>query len=148
VFRSDSKPQALPKISTAAARVALTQSAPDPHGAIVRVDVIGSASWVEARSDGQPVFGQTLMHGESRTFKGNDSVVLFIARSREVRILANGRDLSTPNTPSYRAEFTPATADLPANQWTATPPQKATAHAARASTPSGGVATLPEQPRK
>ena len=134
VFRSDSKPEPLPKVSKAATRVLNESNAPNPLGATVRVDVTGDASWIEAWSDGQPVFGQTLAHGQSRTFKGADRVELFIARAREVRIMANGRDLQTPNAPSYRGEFTPATTDLPANQWTpaGTPP-------------NAGTATLPEQ---
>jgi hypothetical protein len=123
VFRSE--PQALPKVSQAAARVVTADNAPNPLGAIVRVDVIGEASWVQAQSDGQPVFGQTLYHGESRTFKGTSSVVLFIARARDVRIMANGRDLQTPPAPSYRAEFTPATTELPPNQWSPAPPASA-----------------------
>lgn len=125
VFRSDTSQQTLPKVSTAAARVAVADNAPNPMGAVVRVDVVGEASWVEAQSDGQSVFGQTLYHGESRTFKGTDSVVLFVARARDVRIIANGRDLLTPDAPSYRAEFTPATTDLPVNQWSAAPPPSA-----------------------
>lgn len=120
-FRSDSKPHALPKVSRTAARVA-SDNAPNPLGATVRVDIIGDASWVEAWSDGQRVFGQTLEKGQARTFKGADRVVLFIARAGAVRIMANGRDLSTPNAPSYRGEFTPATSVLPVNQWSATPP--------------------------
>jgi hypothetical protein len=131
VFRSDSRPQALPKVSAAAARVVVADNAPNPLGAIVRVEVIGEASWVEAQSDGQPVFGQTLYHGESRTFKGTDSVMLFIARAQDVRIMANGRDLQTPNAPSYRAEFTAATTELPVNQWTAAPPAPAKPAAAK-----------------
>jgi len=139
VFRSDSKPQALPKVSAAAARVVIADNAPNPLGAVVRVDVIGEASWVEAQSDGQPVFGQTLYRGESRTFKGVDSVVLFIARAHDVRIMANGRDLQTPDVPSYRAEFTPATTELPVNQWSpaAPPPVKP---AAAGTTRAPGVA--------
>jgi hypothetical protein len=127
VFRSDSKQQALPKVSNAAARVAIADNAPNPLGAIVRVDVIGDASWVQAQSDGQPVFGQTLYHGESRTFKGADSVVIFVARAHAVRIMANGRDLQTPNAPSYRAQFTPATTDLPLNEWSSRPVPSAAA---------------------
>src|SRR5438132_10358430 len=46
VFRSDSKPQALPKVSAAAARVVTADNAPNPLGAVVRIDVIGDASWV------------------------------------------------------------------------------------------------------
>jgi hypothetical protein len=107
----------------------------------VRVDVIGEASWVQAQSDGQPVFGQTLYHGESRTFKGADTVVLFMARARDVRIMANGRDLQTPNAPSYRAEFTPATMELPVNQWSATPP-------AAAKPATAGTAPAPGTPHK
>jgi len=122
VFRSDGRQQSLPRVSAAAARVAIADNAPNPLGAIVRVDVTADATWVQAQSDGQPVFGQTLYRGESRTFKGADSVVLFIARAHNVRIMANGRDLQTPNAPSYRAEFTPATTDLPVNQWSAAPP--------------------------
>src|SRR5438128_2318091 len=47
VFRSDSKPQTLPRVSAAAARV-VAQNAPDPLGAIVRVDVVGGPTWIEA----------------------------------------------------------------------------------------------------
>ena len=134
VFRSDPKPEALPRMSVTAARAA-TEGAPNPLGATVRVDVIGEATWIEAHSDGQPVFGQTLLRGESRTFKGRESVVLFLARAKEVRIMANGRVLSTPNAPSYRGEFTPATNELPPNQWTAVPPPE-----------TDGAATQPEEP--
>jgi cytoskeleton protein RodZ len=141
VFRSDSKPEPLPKVSKAAARVVTESDAPNPLGATVRIDVIGDATWIEAWSDGQPVFGQTLVRGQSRTFKGTDRLEVFIARAGEVRIMANGRDLQTPNAPSYRGEFTPATSDLPANEWTAAPV---------ADTPpaNSGTATLREQPNK
>jgi hypothetical protein len=141
VFRSDGKAQNLPAVSAAAARVVRADDAPNPLGAIVRVDVVGEASWISATSDGQQVFGQTLYRGESRTFKGTQSVTLFIARARDVRIIANGVDLMTPDAPSYRGEFTPATVDLPPNEWSATPVPPSPA-------PAAGVATLPELPRK
>ena len=51
------------------------------------------ASWVEAQSDGQAVFGQTLYRGESRTFKGTDSVAIFVAREISERRFAIERDL-------------------------------------------------------
>jgi hypothetical protein len=142
VFRSDGRQQALPKVSAAAARVAVADDAPNPLGAIVRVDVIGDATWVAATSDGQPVFGQTLYQGESRTFKGTESVGLFIARAQDVRIMANGRDLSTPSAPSYKAEFTPTTDALPVNQWS-----PAAAAASIYTHPAGGVAS-PRRPTK
>lgn len=140
VFRSDAKPPALPKMSQAAARAA-TDNAPNPLGATVRVDVIGEASWIEAHSDGQSVFGETLLRGESRTFKGRETVLLFIARPKDVRIMANGRVLPTPDAPSYRGEFTPATSDLPPNKWSLTP-----SPSSEPSDPAVEAETPPEEP--
>jgi hypothetical protein len=96
---------------------------------------------VQAEADGQQVFGQTLTHGQSRTFKAKDHVVLFFARAHEVRILANGQALGTPDASEYRGDFTPSTAQLPANLYGQPP-----AAAAPAPTSSGEV-TLPEQPK-
>lgn len=137
VFRSDSRPQSVPRLSASSARY-VSSSAPDPMGAIVRVDVIGTASWVQAEADGQPVFGQTLTHGQSRTFKARDHVVLFFARAHEVRIIANGQDMGTPDASEYRGTFTPSTAQLPPNLYQQAPPPA----------PASGQATLPEEPRK
>jgi hypothetical protein len=138
VFRSDSKPQSVPKLSVSAARF-VSPTAPDPMGAVVRVDVVGTASWVQADADGQPVFGQTLTHGQSRTFKAKDHVVLFFARAHEVRIMANGQALGTPDASVYRGDFTPSTTEFPANVFVQAPPARAPG--------AGGPVTLPEQPK-
>lgn len=111
VFRSDGKPQEIPKAAAAVARV---EVAPNPMGATVTVQVIGEESWVEVEADGQRLFGETLVRGESRTFKGQERVVLFVARAREVSIVANGTILGTPDLDSYKAVFTPTTSELPA----------------------------------
>lgn len=111
VFRSDGRPEELPKVSVAASRI--SEPAPNPMGAIVTVDITGEASWVEAEADGQRIFGETLERGESRTFKGSESVVIYLARAREVSIVANGKVLGTPDLGSYKGVFTPSTAELP-----------------------------------
>jgi hypothetical protein len=113
-FRSGEEPADIPVVPAAAARA--VQAAPNPLGAIVRVQIVGEASWVEASADGQTVFAQTLHAGESRTFRGTEQVVLFLARAREVAITANGRILGSPADPNYTGLFTPETAALPPNQ--------------------------------
>jgi cytoskeleton protein RodZ len=114
-FRSGEKPEEVPDVATAAARVRAT-TAPNPMGAIVRVEVVGEASWVEAEADGQPVFADTMRRGESRTFKGTERVVIFVARAGDVSIVANGHILGTPSDASYRGVFTPSTRKLPAHE--------------------------------
>lgn len=135
-FRGGEEPEAVPIVPAAAAR-AVEESAPNPMGSIVRVEVTGDASWVEARSDGQTVFAQTLHNGESRTFRGTEEVVLFLARAREVAITANGRILGTPADPSYTGVFMPDTYTLPPND-----PQAAQATPEATTEPDARVETV------
>lgn len=111
-FRSGEDAADVPVVPAAAVRQ-LDTAPTNPMGAIVRVEVTGEASWVEATSDGQTVFAGTLRAGESRTFKANDRIVLFLARAREVAVTANGRILGSPEEPSYVGVFTASTEALP-----------------------------------
>lgn len=111
-FRSGEDPADVPVVSTASA-AALQTAGPNPLGAIVRVQVVGDASWIEAKGDGQVIFEGTLHAGEARTFKGTDRVVVFLARAREVAITANGHILGSPDIDSYMGVFTPSTDSLP-----------------------------------
>jgi hypothetical protein len=114
-FRSGEQPADTPAVSVAAARIAAS-TAPNAMGAIVQLHVVGSPTWVDAEADGQKIFGAILSHGETKTFKASDRLVLYIARAKEVRIIANGRDLQTPQTTSYRGVFAPDTTQLPPNE--------------------------------
>ena len=131
-FRGGEDPADVPVVQANAVRALQTQR-PNAMGAIVRVEVTGQASWVEAKGDGQTLFAGTLYAGESRTFRGNDRVVLFLARAREVSITANGKILGAPTEPSFVGVFTPGTEDLPAHEpgamADATPEPSATAAA-------------------
>ncbi len=113
-FRSGEEPSEVPLVQANAVQELSTDTT-NPMGAIVRVQVIGEASWIEATSDGQLVFAGTLYAGESRTFKGDDRVLIFLARAREVAITANGKMFGSPKEPSYMAVFTPATQALPSH---------------------------------
>jgi cytoskeleton protein RodZ len=112
-FRSGDGPSDMPA-SPAVARVAAT-SAPNAMGAVVRLEVISDETWVEAEVDGHPVFANTLKRGEYETFKGDEKIVLFIARAGAVRLTANGQILRTPKDGNYRGVFTPSTEKLPRN---------------------------------
>ncbi|MGH2759083.1 MAG: helix-turn-helix domain-containing protein [Actinomycetota bacterium] len=114
-FRGGEDPADVPVVQASAVRAPQTQH-PNPMGAIVRVEVTGQASWVEAKGDGQTLFAGTLYAGESRTFRGTDRVVLFLARAREVSITANGKILGAPTEPSFAGVFTPGTEELPAHE--------------------------------
>ena len=114
-FRSGEAPTELPSSSTTAARVAAASTAPNAMGAVVRLEVISDETWVEAEVDGQPVFANTLQRGEYETFKGDEKIVLFIARGETVRLTANGQILRTPKEGNFRGVFTPSTEALPRN---------------------------------
>jgi hypothetical protein len=145
VFGSDGKPEEIPQVSAAVAR-SEAQAPSNALGAIVlRVDVVGDATWVEAEADGQPVFGETLERGDFRTFKADDQIVLYAARAGEIRVTANGKILGAPGTASYKGVFTPATVELPANELEATASEApAPAESAEAPAPAGNQVYLPE----
>jgi hypothetical protein len=130
-FQSGEEPAEVPVVPASAARN--LEAAPSNQlGSVVRVQVIGNASWIEAQGDGQVIFAGTLHAGESRTFRGLERVVLFLARAREVAITANGRILGSPSVPSYVGVFTPETTALPPHEPEAAnaPPQEPEAPAA------------------
>lgn len=133
-FRSGEDPAEVPDVSATSAR-ALQPLPQNPLGAVVRVQVIGEASWVEVQADGQVIFAGTLRAGEARSFKGTDRVVVFVARAREVAITANGRILGTPKVPSYVGVFTPATQTLPPHEPKAAEPPKETSSEPAADAP-------------
>jgi cytoskeleton protein RodZ len=114
-FRSGEDPADVPVVSTASA-AALRPAGPNPLGAIVRVQIVGDASWIEAKGDGQVIFAGTLHAGEARTFKGTERVVIFLARAREVAITANGHILGSPDIASYMGVFTPSTDSIPPHE--------------------------------
>lgn len=120
-FRSDGKAPEVPKAAAVAARVA--EVMPNPTGTVLTVEVTGESSWIEVVADGQHVFGETLVTGDSRTFKATESILLTVARPREVSIVANGHVLGTPDLDTYEAVFTPDTTELP-------PPEEAAPAAA------------------
>jgi len=112
-FRSGDDPADLPA-TVAVARVHAS-AVPNAMGAVVRLEVISDETWVEAEVDGHPVFANTLKRGEYETFKGNEKIVLFVARGETVRLTANGQILRTPKAGNYRGVFTPKTQTLPRN---------------------------------
>jgi hypothetical protein len=113
-FRSGDDPAELPSLSTAAARRAVVP-APNPTGAVVRLEVVKDETWVEAYVDGVKAFASNLARGEYETFKGTDNIELFVARAEDIRITANGKILGSPGEGSYRGVFTPSTIAMPAN---------------------------------
>lgn len=127
-FRSGDDPADLPSVSAAVARIPQT-AAPNAMGAVLRLEVIDEDTWVEAEVDGHPVFADTMTRGDYETFKGDDRIVLFIARAGAVRITANGQILGTPKAGTYRGEFTSRTTELPANDTSAAEEPPAPANA-------------------
>jgi hypothetical protein len=117
-FRSDDGPTELPAVAQAASRVR-TSNAPNTMSTIVRIEILDDESWVEASVDDQPAFSSVLRRGEYETFKGDESVTLFIARGQTVRIIANGRILGSPEEGEYRGIFTRTTEVLPENIFSA-----------------------------
>jgi hypothetical protein len=138
-FRSGEDPAEVPVVSATSVR-ALQPAPPNPMGSIVRVEVIGEASWIEAKADGQVVYAGTLHAGESRTFKGNERVVLVLARAREVAITANGHVMGSPDVPSYVGVFTPSTQNLPPHE-----PEATEATSEPSAEPAAGAAAPAEQ---
>ena len=114
-FRSNDEPSDLPASASAAVARVSQSAAPNAAGAVVRIEVTEEETWVEAEVDGQPVFANTLKRGEYETFKGQERIVLFLARGDAVRITANGEILSRPDAGSYRGIFTSKTDELPRN---------------------------------
>lgn len=90
--------------------------APNPLGAVVKVEVVGERSWVQAEADGELIFQGTLTTGEERTFRGEDRVYLVFGNAGAVRLYANGQDVGIPDDPTYRGAFTPDTTELPPSQ--------------------------------
>lgn len=115
VFGGEEAPAELP-VAPALASENFTSPAPNPMGAVVRVDVIGESSWVEVIADGQLVLAETMEHGESTTFKGDDSVIVFVVRGDQVQFSANGQAVGAPEAGPYRGVFTRSTTSLPPNE--------------------------------
>jgi hypothetical protein len=115
-FRSGDEPAELPSVQQAASRVR-TSTAPNTMSTLVRIEILSDESWVEAEVDGQPAFASVLRRGEYETFKGDESVTLFVARGQTVRITANGRILGTPEEGEYRGVFARTTDVLPENTY-------------------------------
>lgn len=114
-FGSGESPADPPEVAADVAD-AIDSPPPNPMGAVVKVEVIGERSWVQAEADGQTIFQGTLTRGEERTFKGEERVYLVFGNAQAVRIYANGQDVGTPDDPTYRGTFTPETAELPPSQ--------------------------------
>lgn len=119
VFGGEEAPAELP-VAPALASENFTSPAPNPMGAVVRVDVIGESSWVEVIADGQLVLAETMEHGASTTFKGDDNVIVFVVRGDQVQFLANGQAVGGPEAGPYRGVFTRSTTSLPPNEPEAT----------------------------
>jgi hypothetical protein len=113
-FRSGEEPADLPATNAAVARVAAS-GPPNAMGAVIRLEVVDDETWVEAEVDGQPVFANTLKRGEYETFRGDERIVLFIARGPTVRLTVNGQILPAIEEGNYRGVFTPGTTKLPKN---------------------------------
>ena len=145
VFGSDGKPEEIPQVSAAVAR-SEAQAASNPLGQIVlRVDVVGEATWIEADADGQPVFGETLERGDFRTFKADERIVLYVVHAQEIRVTANGKILTTPGPGSYKGVFTQGNAELPANELEAPAYAPASPETAQpAAAPADSQVYLPE----
>lgn len=112
VFRSGEQPD--PPLEVAAdLQVAAASPAPNPFGAVVRVEIEGERSWVQAEVDGEVVFDGVLTRGDKQTFRGTDGVYLVLGNARSVRIFANGQDVGSPDDATYRGMFTPSTSELP-----------------------------------
>lgn len=90
--------------------------APNPAGAVVRVEVVGPQAWVQAEQDGTVIFAATMKRGQKKVFRGGQAVYLVIGNARAVKLLANGNDVGTPPGSTYRGTFTPTTSDLPPSQ--------------------------------
>lgn len=119
VFGGEQAPAELP-VAPVHASENFTSPAPNPMGAVVRVDVIGESSWVEVVADGQLVLAETMEHGDSTTFKGTDSVIVFVVRGDQVQFSANGQAVGAPEAGPYRGVFTRSTTSLPPNDPEAT----------------------------
>lgn len=115
-FRSGDEPATVPTVPAASSERLLATAVPNAMGAVVRLEVIEGETWIEATADGQPVFGETLTSGASKTFKGDEHITLFAARAGNIRLIANGRILGTPVDASYKGTFTPSTTKLPPNE--------------------------------
>lgn len=128
-FRSGDDPADMPSVAAAAARVPeLSTGAAET---VVRLEVIGQKTWVEAEIDGHTVFADTLEKGTFETFKADEDVVVFVARADAVRITANGQILSKPGPGAYRGVFNAKTTKLPANDTATSESSQAKTAAAR-----------------
>jgi cytoskeleton protein RodZ len=115
-FRSGDSPSEANGTTPATERVRAGASAPSTMGAVLRVDVTTDETWIEATVDDQPVFAETVPAGESRTFRGEQSVTIFIARAHTVELTANGKLLGAAEAGGYRGTFTMRTQELPPNE--------------------------------
>lgn len=113
-FGSGEEPAEAPEV--AADVEPIDSPAPNPLGAVVKVEVVGERSWVQAEADGELIFQGTLSSGEERTFKGEGRVYLVFGNAQAVRLYANGQDVGVPDDPTYRGTFTPDTTELPPSQ--------------------------------
>jgi hypothetical protein len=92
---------------------ALAAPEPNPVGATVRVEVVGSKVWVRAEPDSGTSFTGFLMQGEHKVFRGLQKVSLEVGDAQAVRLRVNGRDVGTPPGSVYRGTITPLTRGLP-----------------------------------
>lgn len=90
--------------------------APNVLGAVVKIEVTSSKTWVGIKLDGETGFEGFLNAGETKTFKAKDTVYLVLGNPGVVKISANGIDLGYPSGDTYRGTFTPDTAELPVSQ--------------------------------
>ena len=92
---------------------AISSPLPNSLGAVVRVELIGEASWIRATAGGQTIYEGTLRKGQDKTFRASDAVVLELGNPSAVRVFANGNDVGTPSQERYRGTFTPTTNAMP-----------------------------------
>lgn len=90
--------------------------APNPLGAVVRVEVVTDRTWVQVEADGEEIFAGTLAEGDEQTFRADESLYLVLGKAGAARIIANGQDVGIPPYDTYRGTFTPRTQELPPSQ--------------------------------
>lgn len=84
------------------------------EGVTVRIDAIASGSWVQvSRPDGTVIFSDTLLSGQSKTFRDDKRLDFVIGNAAGVELTVNGQDVGTPGASGEvaRLQFTPKDPD-------------------------------------
>jgi cytoskeletal protein RodZ len=86
----------------------------EPEDVTVRIDAIASGSWVQvSRPDGTVIFSDTLLSGQSKTFRDDKRLDFVIGNAAGVELTVNGQDVGTPGASGEvaRLQFTPKDPD-------------------------------------